>query len=332
LSKEVFNRGHISIFHGNVFDFYDQWATPIVIISDGPYGISGFPGDPPSHEELAEWYEPHIKKWSEKSSPETTLWFWNTEVGWATVHPVLVKYGWKYRSCHIWDKGMGHVAGNVNGKSMRKLPVVTEVCVQYVKEPIFHVEGKKLLMKEWLRYEWGRTGIPFSKTNEACGVIDAATRKYFTKCHLWYFPPAEAFEKIQKYANAHGKKAGRPYFSIDGENPITKESWEKMRAKFNFIHGVTNVWPEPPVNGKERLKSGLKSIHLNQKPLRLTKMLVELSSDEGDLIWEPFGGLCTGMVSAELLNRVGVAAEISKEIYEHAVNRLKQATEVPLPL
>lgn len=28
-----------------------------------------------------EWYEPHIRAWSEHASPETTLWFWNTEEG-----------------------------------------------------------------------------------------------------------------------------------------------------------------------------------------------------------------------------------------------------------
>lgn len=95
---------------------------------------------------------------------------------------------------------MGHVAGNTNTKTIRHLPVVTEVCVQYVKKPIFTVGEKQMTMKEWLRYEWERTGLPFSKTNEACGVKDAATRKYFTKCHLWYMPPAEAFEKIAIYA------------------------------------------------------------------------------------------------------------------------------------
>ena len=35
-----------------------------------------------------------------------------------------------------------------------------------------------------------------SETNVASGVKNAASRKYFTPDHLWYFPPAEAFEKI----------------------------------------------------------------------------------------------------------------------------------------
>ncbi len=323
MKTDNYKNGKIKIQHGDAMDFYDLWESPVVIISDGPYGIGGFPGDPPTHEKLAEWYEPHIKKWSEKATPQTTLWFWNTEVGWATVHPVLVKHGWRYRTCHIWDKGLAHIAGNVNGKSIRKLPVVTEACVQYVKEPQFDIDGHKLSTKEWLRHEWKRSGMPFSKTNEVCDVKDAATRKYFTLSHLWYFPPAEAFEKLQRYANRHGEKSGKPYFSINAKKPITRKEWAGLRAKFNHEHGITNVWREPSVNGKERIKNGMKSVHLNQKPLKLMHLIIRASSDENNLVWEPFGGLCSGVLAAMQLNRHGVASEIDKNIFEHAMNRFE---------
>lgn len=324
MTNEIYKNKKIKIYQGDVKDLYDSWGKPTVVISDGPYGIAGFPGDPPTHEGLGEWYEPHIRKWTEKSTPQTTLWFWNTEVGWATVHPVLVKHGWKYRSCHIWDKGIGHIAGNVNGQSIRKLPVVTEVCVQYTKEPLFDIGQKNLTMKEWLRCEWGRTGLPFSKTNEVCGVKDAATRKYFTLSYLWYFPPPDAFERLQKYANRYGDKAGRPYFSIDGKDPIAKEEWVKFRAKFNYSHGITNVWREPAVNGKERLKNGSKALHLNQKPLKLMELIIRAASDPEDLVWEPFGGLCTGIIASAELNRRGVAAEINKAVYREAIKRFER--------
>lgn len=317
------NSDYIRIINDDVMNLYAQWEPPTVIVADGPYGVSGFPGDPPTHEGLADWYEPHIQQWSAKSTPETTLWFWNTEVGWATVHPILVKHGWTYRSCHIWDKGIAHIAGNANTKSLRKLPVVSEVCVQYVKKALFKIENKELSMKEWLRHEWGRTGLPLSKTNQACGVKDAATRKYFTKCHLWYYPPVEAFEKLSVFANTFGDPKGRPYFSVDGKKPISKESWERMRAKFHCPYGVTNVWQEPPVNGKERLKNGSKAIHLNQKPLNLMELIIAISSDQNDLVWEPFGGLCTAAIAARKMGRRAVAAEVSREVFTEAIKRVK---------
>lgn len=317
------NLENIHLFCGDSSDFYSSWKTPTVIISDGPYGINGFPGDLVTNKGLDSWYEPHIKKWTEYSTPLTTLWFWNTELGWATVHPILEKYGWKYVSCCIWDKGMSHVAGNTNTKTIRHLPVVTEVCVQYVLTPRFKVDDKQLSMKEWLRYEWNRTGLPFSRTNEACGVVDAATRKYFTKCHLWYMPPAEAFERISNYANTYGKDEGKPYFSIDGKRVITKEEWSKMRSKFYCPIGITNVWQTPQLRNGERLKKNQKAVHLNQKPLELIKRIIEITSDENDVIWDPFAGLCTSAVASIELNRECYCAEINSDVYKIASERIE---------
>jgi DNA modification methylase len=314
----------ITLFHANALKLYPHWESPTIIISDGPYGVSGFPGDFPTPDNLKDWYEPHIKAWSEYSTPQTTLWFWCTEIGWAMVHPLLDQSGWEYRGCHIWDKGMAHVAGNTNSQSLRKLPIVTEVCVQYTKRATFCVDGQNLSMKDWLRQEWLRTGLPLSKTNEACGVKNAATRKYFTKDHLWYYPPPDAFEKIVEYANTFGEAAGKPYFSIDGIHPLSKIEWEKYRTKFYCPIGVTNVWHEPPVNGSERIKIGGRALHANQKPLALMELIISISSDVGDMIWEPFGGLCTGAVAAHNLKRACLSAEISIQTYQSAVERLSQ--------
>src|SRR5436309_458335 len=69
-----------------------------------------------------------------------------------------------------------------------------------------------LPMKQWLRAEWQRSGLPLSLTNAAAGVANAATRKWFTQCHLWYMPPGSAIERLAQYANDHGAADGRPYF------------------------------------------------------------------------------------------------------------------------
>ena len=197
---------HISL--GDSLEQYDSWEAPTAIVSDGGYGVLGFEGDTSDHLGLPEWYEPHIEAWARKAKPDTTLWFWNSEIGWAAVHPILEKYGWRYVNANVWNKGKGHIAGNVNTKKIRRFPVVTEVCIQYVFEP--RVNG--LVLKEWLYREWKRTGLPLKRANEACGVKDVAVRKYLDQSHLWYYPPPEMFEKMQRYANEHGKPEGRPYF------------------------------------------------------------------------------------------------------------------------
>jgi len=319
---QVFQRDESAIHLGNVRDLYARWAAPTVIVSDGAYGLGSFPGDPHTIDGLAEWYRPHIEAWTRHALPETTLWFWNSELGWATVHPLLVEAGWEFRNCHVWDKGIAHIAGNANTKTLRKFPVVTEVCVQYAKRTSFEHGGVRMSMKDWLRYEWIRAGLPLWKTNDACGVKNAATRKYFTADHLWYFPPPEAFDALARYANAHGKAAGRPYFSRDGQRPMTGAEWSRMRAKFKCDAGITNVWNEPAVRGIERLKQKGQCIHMNQKPLRLLEMILRASSEEGDVVWEPFGGLCSATIAAHKLRRRALAAECVEEFFNIAIKRL----------
>ena len=319
----------VAIHFGPAEDHYAKWPTPTCIISDGPYGVGGFPGDSHTADTLAEWYAPHVKAWSEGATPETTLWFWNTEVGWATVHPVLVAHGWEYRCCNVWDKGLGHIAGNANTRTLRKFPVVTEVCAHYVKAARFRSEGRSMTMKEWLRHEWKRTGLPLRLANEACGVLNAATRKYLTADHLWYYPPVDAFMKLVKYANEHGMEAGRPYFSLNEEHPMARGTWARLRAKFKCEIGVTNVWRAPQVGGAERIqgmRTGMKykfrSLHGSQKPLKFIELIVRASTDQGDAVWEPFGGLCPGAVVCRLLGRRYDAAETNPEFYGAAVERL----------
>jgi len=112
---------------GDALDAYAQWPAPATIVSDGAYGVGGFLGDPRTADDLAAWYEPHIEVWSKHARASSTLWFWNTELGWATVHPVLARHGWEYVQTVVWDKGIAHIAGNVNGGTIRRFPVITEV-------------------------------------------------------------------------------------------------------------------------------------------------------------------------------------------------------------
>ena len=327
-SPVSYRRGDVEIVFDYAEQLYADWPSPICIISDGPYGVGGFPGDLPGVAGLAEWYRPHIQAWSARATPQTTLWFWNTELGWATVHPVLQEYGWEFRNCHIWDKGLGHIAGNANTRTLRKLPITTEVCVQYVMAPRFN----GLTMQEWLRAEWQRTGLPLRLANEACGVRDAASRKYLTGDHNWYYPPPEAFAALADYANRHGSPEGRPYFSVDGTRPLTTQEWERQRPKFECPIGTTNVWYHPHVGGVERIngtRNGMrykyKSLHGSQKPLVLINMIIRACTSPGDMVWEPFGGLCPVAVIAFRSGRAGRCAEIIPEFYDAAVNRLAQA-------
>jgi site-specific DNA-methyltransferase (adenine-specific) len=306
---------------GDSLTHYKRWAPPDCIISDGAYGVLGFEGDTESHVDIAAWYEPHVVAWAKAATASTTLWFWNSEIGWATAHPILERHGFRYVSCNIWDKGKAHIAGNISTKTIRRFPVVTEVCAHYVFEP--KLSG--LDLKAWLLSEWKRSGLPLKDANHACGVADAATRKYLTQSKLWYFPPKEAMELLAGYANRHGNPSGKPYFSLDGKSPVTADQWSKMRSIFQCPHGVTNVWNRPALRTEERIKTeDGKAIHLNQKPLDLMGRLVTVSTVKGSVVWEPFGGLFTGSLSAYRLGRRAFAAEIDPIYFSYGIERFER--------
>lgn len=323
---------------GDALDAYSEWDSPSVIVSDGAYGVGGFPGDPRTPEGLAGWYEPHVAMWSKHAHPSTTLWFWNTEVGWATVHPLLVEHGWEYVESIVWDKGIAHIAGNVNGDTIRRYPVVTEVCVLYRRRLEFPTTEGVMTAKRWLRFEWQRAGLPLSIANDVCGVKNAATRKYLTQDWLWYFPPPEHMAKLVNYANCHGPRGGRPYYSIDGQKPVTAIEWAALRHPWTHQHGLTNVWAHPPLNGSERFRgSGRRAAprvynpgkfataHLNQKPLDFMRRILTAATRPGDVVWEPFGGLCSASVAAVDMGRIPFAAEVVPEFRDIAAQRLEAA-------
>lgn len=325
------------LYQGNVLYAYPDWPAPDVIISDGAYGIRGFDGDTAGTEDLTGWYRPHVDAWSKASKPSTSLWFWNTEIGWATVHPLLLAFGWEYVQTVIWDKGLSHIAGNVNGQTIRQYPVVTEVSVLYRRTICLPTDDGTLPVKRWLRYEWQRSGLPLNQANLACGVKNAATRKYLTQDWLWYWPPGDAVEKMAAYCTTFGKETDRPYFSIDGSSPVTAQRWDALRSPWNHRNGLTNVWSRPPLSDAERMKGTMKrsaprskkpsrssAAHLNQKPLEFMERQILATTQAGGIVWEPFGGLASASVAAVRTGRVPYAAECDPDFYHLALERIRR--------
>ncbi len=338
------NEQPYDLHEGNVLDAYPRWPTPAVIISDGAYGIRGFHGDTTGPDGLVAWYKPHIEAWSQAAHPATALWFWNTEVGWATVHPILADNGWDYVQTITWDKGIAHIAGNVNGKTIRRYPVVSEVCVLYQRRFTVETANGPMPVQKWLRHEWQRAGLPLYKANEACGVRNAATRKYLTQDWLWYWPPGEMIERLAEYADRHGAQTGWPYYSLDGRTAVTAKEWDSFRYRWNHQHGITNVWHRGPLHDAERLKGTLRraaprvykptsgsSAHLNQKPLEFMERLVKSVTSPDDVVWEPFGGLASASVAAVALGRRAYVAELDPEFSELATERLRLAVRAAEP-
>ena len=63
-------------------------------------------------------------------------------------------------------------------------------------------------------------------------------------------------------------------------------------------------------------------IHPNQKPVKLLKRLIELFTDEGDVVIDPVAGSGSTLIAAKQLNRHSYGFEIKKDFYQKANDRI----------
>jgi site-specific DNA-methyltransferase (adenine-specific) len=76
------------------------------------------------------------------------------------------------------------------------------------------------------------------------------------------------------------------------------------------------------------MKWKYRSLHGSQKPMKLIALAIKTCTDAGDVVWEPFGGLCPVAVCSLDLNRQSFSAEIIPEFYAAAVRRLKSHASI----
>ena len=97
-----------------------------------------------------------------------------------------------------------------------------------------------------------------------------------------------------------------------------------------------HIWEPNPLGAKPKdvleiptTNNGMqeKTPHPTQKPEELLRKIILASSNEGDLILDPFCGSGTSPVCAEQLRRKWMACDLSSEYLDWAVNRLEMVEE-----
>lgn len=103
-----------------------------------------------------------------------------------------------------------------------------------------------------------------------------------------------------------------------------------MEMMVHFSKGTPKTWNHKPVNemhnfieapicmGKER------TIHKTQKPLRVCTPFIEISSNAGDLVLDPFMGSGSTAVAAKRLKRKYIGFEINPDYVAVAEKRLAE--------
>ena len=86
---------------------------------------------------------------------------------------------------------------------------------------------------------------------------------------------------------------------------------------------VNDIWLDIPKEKDEYVG------YPTQKPTKLLKRIIKASSNEGDIILDPFCGCATTCVEAERLNRKWIGIDISIKAYELVNKRLVKEAAAP---
>lgn len=81
---------------------------------------------------------------------------------------------------------------------------------------------------------------------------------------------------------------------------------------------LSDVWDIPFLNPKAKERSG----YPTQKPVVLLERIIQISTNAGDIVLDPFCGSGTTLVAAALLDRRGIGMDISDDAVELARKRL----------
>lgn len=126
-----------------------------------------------------------------------------------------------------------------------------------------------------------------------------------------------------------------PYSETTNVDQILQKRQRDWRGKSTYAVGedgeyiingakkgvpLSDVWEIPYLNPKAKERVG----YPTQKPIALLERIIQLSSDPGDTILDPFCGSGTTLVAASLLNRHSIGVDISSAACELSISRLKE--------
>ena len=221
-------------------------------------------------EEYLAWFKPIIQEISRISKHSCSLWLFGYAYQLSYLIPLVEAQGFTYRQHITIDKGLRSVAGRTSNK-LKMFPTATEYVVY------FHKESRGLI-REYLQRKQAETKKSSKDINLHLGKAINGGGTWSTiagvKQKNIQYPTREDWDKLT---------------DLFGDMTM---NYDDVVFKFNPIQGLTDVWTDINFYDTKFPKK-----HPTQKPFKLIERLLLCSTDEGDVILDPFMGSCmTGLV------------------------------------
>jgi DNA modification methylase len=155
-------------------------------------------------------------------------------------------------------------------------------------------------------------------------IILKRTGFYFRNWIIWYYTFGQNQRKKFNRSHIHIL-----YFTKDKENFIFNDKDIRIPSARQMIYNdkrahplgkvPDDVWQFPRVCGTFKARIGN---HPCQMPENLLELIIKASSNEQNIVLDPFGGTGTTAVVAKKLNRHYITMDISPEYYNIIIKRI----------
>ena len=157
-------------------------------------------------------------------------------------------------------------------------------------------------------YSWGiRTSNKWNKKHDIIFMYTKTSRYCFN-----------AFEVMQKRQPEVLRRLS------SGVDSATMAA-DKGKSKDKTLALPIDVWNIPTINAMAKERVG----YPTQKPLALLEKIIKASSNEGDIVLDPFCGCATTCIASEKLNRKWIGIDVSVKAYDLVRERLKKEVTNP---
>ncbi len=162
-------------------------------------------------------------------------------------------------------------------------------------------------IKDYMRAEQQATGL---NTKSLEGILGTQMTGHYFSDSQWCLPTAEMYTKLQTTGFFQ-----RPYEELRMEYEELRMEYEELRYTFNNQKTHHSVWNYETVRNAQ---------HPTQKPVDLIENIILHSSNEGDVVLDPFSGSGTTAVAAIRTGRHYIGIDTDAGYCEIAERRIAE--------
>lgn len=187
-----------------------------------------------------------------------------------------------------------------------------EKASHYLRLILDEVFGEENFRSEiiWTYKRWSNSKKGLLSGHQTIFFYSKTNKYKFNTIYTEYSPTTNVDQILQERVR---DDRGKAIYKCDDKGEV-------ILAKEKKGVPMSNVWEIPFLNPKAKERVG----YPTQKPIELLERIIYISTDEGDVVLDPFCGSGTAVVAAELNNRKGIGIDISKKAVEIAEERLKK--------